>query len=135
MLSTYLNALKIKSFLDKQYSDQTGRFPYQSSCGHKYLFVMYNFDANAILVALLKNCNATSLVEAWELCHCWLTTNGHAVNLHILDNKISKDFITALIENNITYQLAPPGMHRVNTAELALCDPQYPIKEWNWLIP
>lgn len=37
------------------YSDQTGRFPYQSSRGNKYVFLCYNYDANAILFGLLKN--------------------------------------------------------------------------------
>lgn len=46
------------------YSDQTGHFPYQSSRGNKYIFVMYNYDANAFLFDLLKDRSAASLVEA-----------------------------------------------------------------------
>ena len=38
----------------KSYSDQTGRFPYQSSRGNKYICVTYNYNANAFLFELLK---------------------------------------------------------------------------------
>ena len=51
------------------YSDQTGRFPYQSSRGNKYIFLCYNYDANAILFGLLKNKSSESLVQAWEDTH------------------------------------------------------------------
>ena len=78
------------------YSDQTGRFPYQSSRGNKYICVTYNYDANAILFSLLKNRESTSLVKAWEATHHRLTKNGHQVDLHILDNNISADFVAAL---------------------------------------
>ena len=40
---------------EKTYSDQTGRFLYRSSRGNEYTMVMYDFDANAILVEPLKN--------------------------------------------------------------------------------
>lgn len=102
------------------YSDQTGRFLYQSSRGNKYLCITYNYDANAFLFSLLKNKESASLVEAWRTTHKRLTKNGHEVQLHILDNEISADFIDALEEENITYQRVAPGMHRVNTAERAI---------------
>ena len=130
------------------YSDQTGRFPYQSNRGNKYICVTYNYDANASLYALLKNRENSGLVEAWKTTHKRLTKNGHEVKLHILDNKISAEFINALEEANIDFQLAAPGMHRVNTTErairvgknhllsgLALCHKDYPIREWDRLIP
>ena len=130
------------------YSDQTGRFPYQSSRGNKYIFVAYNYDANAFLLHLLKNRESKSLVEAWQTCHNRLTKNGHQVQLHILDNEISEDFVEALDTATIKYQRVAPGMHRVNTAErairvcknhilsgLALCHKDYPIREWDRLIP
>ena len=78
------------------YSDQTGRFPYASNRGTKYICVVYNYDANAFLLAPLKNKESTSLVEAWRSCHKRLTNNGHKVQLHILDNEISAEFMEAL---------------------------------------
>ena len=70
------------------------------------------------------------------------------MKLHVLDNEISQDFIDALDKEEIKYQLVAPGMHRVNTAErairvgkghllsgLALCHKDYPIREWDRLVP
>ena len=34
--------------------DLMGRFPYQSSRGHEYILVAYNYDGNAILAQPLK---------------------------------------------------------------------------------
>ena len=39
----------------KLYTDLTGRFPVQSSRGHKYILVAYNFDSNSIHVKPLKS--------------------------------------------------------------------------------
>ena len=54
---TWHNAALLYAFTPKQktYSDQTGRFPFRSSRGNEYIMVMYDYDANAILVAPLKN--------------------------------------------------------------------------------
>ena len=36
------------------YTDQTGIFPEESSKGTKYVFVLYFYDANAIITETLK---------------------------------------------------------------------------------
>ena len=48
---------KIIPFSAKEmsYEDLTGAFPYTSSRGYKYLYVLYNYDSNLILVEPLKN--------------------------------------------------------------------------------
>ena len=61
------------------YTDQTGRFPYQSAQGKNYVMVCYDFDANVILVQLLKNRETDSLIDAWERLHTRLSKNGHSV--------------------------------------------------------
>ena len=55
------------------YGDLTGAFPYTSSRGNKYLYVMYDHDSNGILVAPLKNGNANTIVEAWKFLYDKLT--------------------------------------------------------------
>ena len=37
------------------YGDLTGQFPYNSSTGNKYIYVMYDYDSNAILVQAIQN--------------------------------------------------------------------------------
>ena len=48
------------------FSNLTGRFPIQSSCGNNYVLIAYHGDANAILQPTLKSRHALSIVNAWE---------------------------------------------------------------------
>ena len=54
-LSTPYNKcfVKIKP-LGRVYTDQTGKFPYVSSRGYKYIMVLYTYDFNAILSTPLR---------------------------------------------------------------------------------
>ena len=130
------------------YSDQTGRFPYKSSRGNSYIFLLYVYDANGILVKAIKDRKGATLTEAWKDCNARLQQHGHKTKLHVMDNEVSEGFTAALQENGIEYQLAPPGNHRTNPAErairtyknhylagLATCDPKYPVREWDRIIP
>ena len=57
----------------KSYCDLTGRFPYKSSRGTQYLFVMYDYDSNAILFEGLKTRQAGEINKAFNACYCKLT--------------------------------------------------------------
>ena len=130
------------------YGDLTGSFPVTSSRGHKYLYVLYDFDSNAILVHPLKTRQAAEIANAWECLYARLTEYGHKVTNFILDNEFSNDLKQALKKNKIDFQLVPPNIHRRNAAErairtfkahflsgLATCDPNFPISEWDRLLP
>ena len=73
----------------KVYSDLCGRFPYQSSRGNNYIIVAYHYDANAILLHTVKNCNAATLVEGWRCLLKRLTTAGVKPDTWILDCLVS----------------------------------------------
>ena len=83
--------------------DQTGRFPYQSARGNKYIFILYNYDSNAILKEELNDRTADSLTRAWKNTFARLTHDGHTTQLHVLDNEISADFTAALDTEKIQY--------------------------------
>ena len=50
----------------KIHSDQTGRFPVQSSSGKEYMMVIYAYDPNAILVKTLPDISKESIVQAYQ---------------------------------------------------------------------
>ena len=54
---------------ERTYSDQTGAFPIQSSRGNKYIFIMYAYDANAIMVEPIKSRQAKTITEASIKCY------------------------------------------------------------------
>ena len=75
--------------LRKSYSDQTGKFPEQSSRGFNYVMILYNYDSNNILSTPLRTRQASEITAAWEKLHTRVETNGYAPELRILDNECS----------------------------------------------
>jgi hypothetical protein len=73
------------------YSDQTGKFPVQSSRGHNYVMVLYDYDSNSILSSPTKTRQASKLTNTWETLYSQLQLNGYAPELHILDNECSDE--------------------------------------------
>ena len=147
---TYEYASSIVEFQAKTttYTDLTGRFPHVSSRGSEYIFVMYDYDSNAILAEPLKNRQAKTITDAWEKLHESLTKCGHKTKHFVLDNECSSDLKAALKKHNKTFELTPPNIHRRNAAErairtlknhflacLATCDPDFPVAEWDRLLP
>ena len=133
---------------NKAYMDLTGRFPHISSSGNEYVLVVYDYDSNAILAEAIPNRQAAVITEAWLKIHNVLKKRGVAPNLYLLDNEISADLKWAMTKNEIDWQLATPYQHRANAAERAIrtfknhfiaglssVHPDFPIKEWDRLIP
>ena len=104
----------------KLYTNLTGRFPVQSSRGHKYILVAYNFDSNSIHVCPLKSCNDSDTIKAYEEIYSMLTQRGLKPQLHWLDNEASKALNIFITKEHTEYQLTPPHIHQRNTAEHAI---------------
>ena len=85
------------------YIDQTGKFPYQSSRGNQYLFVLYDYDANCILFEPIKNRTGESITKAWKKCHEKLTKHGHTTDMYILDNEMSPEIKQAFDNAKVKY--------------------------------
>ena len=131
----------------RSYSDQTGQFPVQSGRGNNYMFVLYDYDSNAILVKAIPNRRAATIRDAWIDKLQILQRNGLKPELHIIDNECSDDLKAAFRKHNVQFQRVPPHQHRRNAAERAIqtwknhfitglstCDPSFPSKEWDRLI-
>ena len=144
----YAATLDPKQPTGNSFSDLTGRFPIQSNRGANYIFVLYDYDSNAILVRPLRNRSAHEIHRVFTSVHTYLVTRGLRPRLHTLDNEAStilKEFLTA---ENVEYQLVPPHIHRRNSAEraiqtfknhfiagLASTDPNFPLSNWCRLLP
>ena len=101
----------------KLYTNLTGRFPVQSSRGHKYILVAYNFDSNSIHVKPLKSQHDNDTIKAYEEIYRMLTQQGLKPQLHWSDNEASKALKTFITKEQTQYQLTPPHIHRQNAAE------------------
>ena len=69
-------------------------------------------------------------------------------NTYLIDNEASEELKTAMKKRNVDFQLVPPHIHRANLAEraiqtfkhhfkagLASVDPNFPLAEWDRLLP
>jgi hypothetical protein len=88
------------------------------------------------------------MVRAFDLIIQYLILRGLKPLLQRLDNEASLALRNYLTKQRITYQLAPPHIHRRNNAERAiqtfknhfiagLCsvDPNFPLKLWDKILP
>ena len=140
--------IKVVNTESTVYSNQTGRFPVQSSKGNTSLMVMYDVDANAIDAKPLRSHHDNQMIPAYQ--KLWERINHGRVNkpkLHILDNEASEAF-KAAIRENCDLQLVPPDTHRRNLAERAIqtfkshfiailagVDASFPMNVWDRLVP
>jgi hypothetical protein len=104
----------------KIYTDQTGKFPVTSSRGNKYLFVLYDYDSNAILAEPIKSRKQDELLWAYQKLTQQLRKWGLAPNLQRLDNECSQAMKDKMDTQQIDWQLTPVGIHRRNAAERAI---------------
>ena len=102
------------------YTDQTGRFPIQSSRGYKYIMILYDHDSNAILAEPMKSRSDHEMIRAYEKLHSYLTTRGLKPKLQRLDNEASTKLKNLMRTKQVDFQLAPPHIHRRDAAERAI---------------
>ena len=86
----YADTISYNQPTGKLYTDLTGRFPVQSSRGHKYILVAYNYDSNSIHVSPLKSRHDNYTIQAYEDIYNMLKQRGQKPLLHWLDNEASK---------------------------------------------
>ncbi len=140
--------VKIFNAKDAIYTDQTGRFPANSSSGHKYIMVLVKIDSNFIDTELMKSKTEDAMINAYiTLWKCLTTSNTVKPKIHMLDNKASDKFENE-IKKNCRIQLAPLDTHQRNLAERAIqtfknhfkaiiqgLDETFPMKLWDKLLP
>ena len=127
--------------------DMPGRYPTTSARGHKYIMVLYDYDTNYINAVPIKSRKSNELVQAFQVCYNELKQRGITARVLRLDNEISAELIAAIEEQQLQYQIASPGDHRLNHAERAMhtfksklicfregTDPNFPQNCWDLLI-
>lgn len=97
-----------------------GRFPHTSSQGNKYIMVLYHYAFNAILATPMKNQLNNTIIETYRKMLQPLLLAGFKPDLHMMGNKMSKQVQQFFDSAGISYQLAPPHIHRCNAAKRAI---------------
>jgi hypothetical protein len=83
--------------------------------------VMVEIDSNTILVKPINSRSDHELARAYQVFMTRLQRAGIVPKKHILDNKVSEAMKTiSKDEYKMAMELAPPGCHRRNAAEVAI---------------
>ena len=105
---TQMAYLQTVEFTGKESTDQTGRFPFSSSCGRKYLMVLYNQYSNAIIAEPLASRSKRELVRATRVLQAYLSDRGLNPQYQMLNDECPGGLKTFLRDANVRFQLVPP---------------------------
>ena len=111
---------KVTECSSKIYIDQTGRFPINSRRGYKYIMIAYDYDSNNILAEPINSRTSLHIKYAYQTMRKLLCIRGLTPRMHVLDNECSKVLKEYTEEENETFHLVPPHLHRRNSAERAI---------------
>jgi len=102
------------------YTDITGAFPVRSFKSMQYIFVVYVYDLNAIIVHAMPSRTDASMVTAFREVITALKTGGYRLELNVMENECSAAVEKYIRSEQINIQLVPSHNHRVNAAERAI---------------
>ena len=74
------------------YMDQTGKFPFRSSCGQQYQVVAHHVDSNWTLIETTSCCNEGGLIGARHKILARMKQRGIIPKHQVLDNEISEAY-------------------------------------------
>ena len=109
--------LQIFEPTEKNYSHLTGQFLVQSYRGNNYILVAYHYDSNNIVTTPLKNITGTCILNGMTKLYDKSRKWGLTPKLHIMHNEVSEDVKQYFEDLDIQFQLVPPYMHQINSAE------------------
>jgi hypothetical protein len=129
-------------------TNQTGRFPANSSSRNKYIMVLVEIDGNYIDADLMKDQMEGSMIKACLILWTQITASKSVKpKTHVLDNEAS-EAIKKEIRKNCKIQLVPPDNHRPNLSERAIqmfknhfkaiitgVDDSFLMRLWDKLLP
>jgi hypothetical protein len=116
--------------------------------GNAYMLVLYDYDSNFIHVEPMQSRTKEAHLAAYKRAIQLFKSRGLMPKLQKLDNEASKLLQNCTQDEDINYQLVPPGLHHRNAVERAirtfknhfiagLCttDVTFPLNLWNRILP
>ncbi len=110
----------IDDLTDSIHNDQTGAFPFTSQQGNRYIMVAIHLDANYIFAEPMRNRTKEEMIGAYEKIINRMRSPGLGIKKHTLDNEASGALKQYIHQQQIQFELVPPGNHRRNQAEHAI---------------
>ena len=76
---------------DMTYGDIMEAFLYTFRRDIKYIYVLYDYDANVIITDTLNSLQVHKILKAWKTLYEQMTWHGHEMTNFILDNEYSNE--------------------------------------------
>jgi len=105
---------RIDDLTNSIHTDQTGAFPFTSQRGNRYIMVAIHLDANYIFVEPMHNRTKEEMIRAYEKIINRMRLAGLGIKKYTLDNEASDAFKQYIHQQEIQFELVPPGNHRRN---------------------
>ncbi len=111
---------RIEDVSNSIHTDQKGVFPFTSHHGNRYIMVAIHLDANYIFVEPMRSRSKEEMIRAYEKIINRMRLADLGLKKHTLDNKALEAFKQCIQEQQMKYELVPPGNHQRNQAECAI---------------
>jgi hypothetical protein len=138
---------RIDDLTNSIHTNQTGAFPFTSQQGNRYIMVAIHLDANYIFVEPMRSRLKEEMIRAHEKIINRMRLAGLGIKKHMLDSEASDAFKQYIQQQQIQFELVPPGNHRCNQAERAIqtfkahfiailagVDDKFPLSLWCHLL-
>ncbi len=102
------------------YSNLTGAFPIRSFKNMQYVFVLYVYDLNAIIVCAMPTRTDSFMITAFIEVITTLRARGYHPALNVMDNECSAAVEKHIKASKINIQLVLPHIHLVNATKQAI---------------
>ena len=100
--------------------NETGCFLIASSQGNTAIMVMCNHDSNITNATPIKTTKWNALINGYNKLYNDLRKAEITPVILQLDNENSKEMIEEIKEDDLEYQIVPPGSHRTLSVERAI---------------
>ncbi len=110
----------VEDLNEEIHTNQTGAFPHTSQHGNRYTMVVIHLDANYIFAKPMKNRMEGEMIRVYQKILNRMKAAGLGLRKQVLNNECSAAMKACIKENDMDYELVPPGQHRRNQAERAI---------------
>jgi hypothetical protein len=144
---THKAFFRIEDLSNSIHTNQMGAFPFTSQRGNRYVMVAIHLNANYIFVKPMCSRSKEEMIRAYEKIINRMKTAGLGIRKHMLDNEASDAFKQYIHQQQIQFELVPPGNHRRNQAERAIqtfkvhfisilagVEEKFPLSLWCYLL-
>ncbi|KAL7549470.1 hypothetical protein ACHAWF_012740 [Thalassiosira exigua] len=102
--AVYVLVFDTMRFNGTAYTDLTGHFPFTSARGNRYLFFLYTYDGNAILMETMKSRADNEMKRVYEKTYQRFEKRGIKPQFNIMDNEASNMICEWMEKENVAYQ-------------------------------